>query len=291
MNEPTAPSRIVLASDMSARCDRALDRAAQLAQAWHSDLVVVHAVHAAEVAERDRLSGATPSWRRPESWVTTLERRLRDDLAAEGVAAMSQVVVGAPAEALLAAAGGDGAALIVLGIAKDARTDRIQLGSTVDNLVRQSPVPVPVLNVRSRPRAPYRHVVVATDFSPSSRQALRLAARWFGGARLTLFHAYTPPGATLTGTGAASDVWRTAITQECDAHLAEAGLGTDPALQYLIEEGRPEALLADFVAHSDADLVALGAPARTGIARTLLGSTAENLLHALDCDALVVRGA
>lgn len=289
MNEPTVPSRIVLASDMSARCDRALGRAAQLAQAWRSDLAVVHAVHAAEVAERDRLSGATPSWRRPESWVTTLERQLRAELATEGIAASSEVVVGAPAEALLAAAGDDGAALIVLGIAKDARRERLQLGSTVDHLVRKSPVPV--LNVRSRPRTPYRHVVVATDFSPSSRQALRLAARWFGDARLTLFHAYTPPGATLTSPSAANDTWRTAITQECDAHLAEAGLDTDTALQCLIEEGRPEALLADYVAHSDADLVALGAPGRTGLARTLLGSTAENLLHALDCDTLVVRGA
>lgn len=289
MNEQTPPSRIVLATDMSARCDRALDRAAQLAHAWRSTLAVIHTVPAAEVAERDRLSAAAPSWRRPESWSATLERQLRADLAAQGIAASPEVVVGAPAETLLAAAGNEGTALIVLGIAKDARRDRLQLGSTVDSLVRQSPVPV--LNVRSRPRAPYRHVVVATDFSPSSRQALRLAACWFGDARLTLFHAYMPPGATLTSPSAANDAWRTAMTQECDAHLAAAGLSTDTAVQCLIEEGRPEALLADYVSHSDADLVALGAPGRSGIARTLLGSTAENLLHALDCDTLVVRGA
>lgn len=68
--------------------------------------------------------------------------------------------------------------------------DRIQLGSTVDTLVRRSRVPV--LNVA---RDAYRHVVVATDFSNPAMDALRLAARWFDDSRMTLFHAYTPrPG-------------------------------------------------------------------------------------------------
>ncbi|MBK8767793.1 MAG: universal stress protein [Burkholderiaceae bacterium] len=34
-----------------------------------------------------------------------------------------------------------------------------------------------------------------------------------------------------------------------------------------------------------------GSQGRSGLARALLGSTAENLLHALDCDTLVVRGS
>ena len=68
MNETTPPQRIFMANDLSARCDRALARAAQLAQAWHGKLTVVHVVHAAEVAARDRLASGAPSWRRPESW-------------------------------------------------------------------------------------------------------------------------------------------------------------------------------------------------------------------------------
>jgi len=94
MTEPLLPQRIFMASDLSARSDRALARAALLARAWQSQLTVVHVVHAAEVAAHDRLTSGAPSWRRPESWAQTLERALRADLAGEGIAAASAVVIG-----------------------------------------------------------------------------------------------------------------------------------------------------------------------------------------------------
>ncbi len=291
MTEPTLPQRIFMASDLSARSDRALARAALLARAWQSQLTVAHVVHAADVAAHDRLTSGAPSWRRPESWAQTLERALRADLAGECIAATSTVVIGSPTEAVLQAATDDGAGLVVLGIAKDARMDRIQLGSTVDTLVRRSRVPV--LNVRRRARDAYRHVVVATDFSDPAMHALRLAAHWFEGSRMTLFHAYTPPGSALTTGPAANESWRTAVTQQCASHLAAAALPApaEAALQRVLEQGTPETLLSDYVASADVDLVVLGSQGRSGLARALLGSTAENLLHALDCDTLVVRGA
>jgi nucleotide-binding universal stress UspA family protein len=279
-----------MASDLSARCDRALARAALLARAWHSDLTVAHVVHAAEVAAHDRLSSGAPSWRRPESWSQTLERALRADLAAEGIAATSRIVIGSTADAVLQGAADDSAGLVVLGIAKDARMDRIQLGSTADTLVRRSRVPV--LNVRRRARGAYRHVVVATDFFAPAMQALRLAAHWFEGARLTLFHAYIPPESALTSEPVANDSWRAAVTQECTSHLAESVLpaSVEAALHRVLERGTPETLLPDYVASADVDVVVLGSQGRSGLARVLLGSTAENLLHTLDCDTLVVRG-
>lgn len=43
MTEPSwingPPRRIILATDLSARCDRALDRAAALASAWQAELI------------------------------------------------------------------------------------------------------------------------------------------------------------------------------------------------------------------------------------------------------------
>jgi nucleotide-binding universal stress UspA family protein len=172
--------------------------------------------------------------------------------------------------------------------AKDAPMDRIQPGS--DSLVRHSRVPV--LNVRGRARAAYQHVVVATDFSAPALHALRLAATWFAGSRLTLFHAYTPPGSALTTGPAANDSWRTAVAQQCAAHLAEAALPAhvESAMHRVLERGAPESLLADYVSSAGVDLVVLGSHGRSGLARALLGSTAENLMHSLDCHTLVVRG-
>ena len=36
------PHRLLLATDLSARCDRALDRAAQLAEEWQAELVALN---------------------------------------------------------------------------------------------------------------------------------------------------------------------------------------------------------------------------------------------------------
>src|SRR5688572_30512216 len=38
------PSRILLATDLTSRCDRALDRAVQLAREWDAQLHVLHAI-------------------------------------------------------------------------------------------------------------------------------------------------------------------------------------------------------------------------------------------------------
>lgn len=289
MTEAVLPKRILLASDLSARCDRALTRAAQLAATWHGDLIVTHVVHSAEVARRDRLTSGVPSWRRPESWTKTLEQSLKSDLQAQGIAAQARIVVGWPADAIQQAVSNDGVGLVVLGIAKDAPMDRVQLGSTVDTLVRHSRVPV--LNVRGRPLAPYRHVVVATDFSEPSTHALKLAAHWFAGARLTLFHACMPPGASLTTGSSADESWRVAATKESAAQLAASGLAPEVAakVEQVVERGEPQTLLADYAASTGVDLVVLGSQGRSGVARALLGSTAENLLHSLDCDTLVIR--
>src|SRR3546814_20467910 len=65
------------------------------------------------------------------------------------------------------------------------------LGDTVDRLIRK--YPVPVLIVRDRAFEPYHTMLVATDFSESSRVALETAIRFFPDTGLSLFHAYDVP--------------------------------------------------------------------------------------------------
>jgi nucleotide-binding universal stress UspA family protein len=69
MADPAAttgpPGKLLLATDLSARCDRALERAVSLASQWQAQLTVLHAFEEAPdpSALRDERSG--PSWRRP----------------------------------------------------------------------------------------------------------------------------------------------------------------------------------------------------------------------------------
>jgi universal stress protein E len=54
-------------------------------------------------------------------------------------------------------------------------------------------------------------------------------------------------------------------------------------------EGAPPVALPDYVAEKDIDVMVLGAVARSGWQRLLVGSTAERLLDRLPCDVLVVK--
>lgn len=288
MNAIELPARIFHATDRSARCDRALARAAALSRDWQASLQVTHVVHPADVERHATPPLSQPAWYSADPWNEVVQRRLAAELAAEGIDAAARVIVGAPGEAVREAVLDAAADLVVLGVAKDAGMARLQLGSTVDDLVRRARVPV--LNVRRRVRGAYAQVVVATDFSAPALHALRLAARWFEGARLTLFHAYSTASASLDGE-LADDASRVRIEQACAEHLAAAELAprARAALQVVLDVGQPAALLAEYVSSTDAELVVLGSRGRSGVARVLLGSTAEQLLHSLDCDTLVVR--
>lgn len=289
MTQGNETIRLLLASDMSARCDRALDRASQLAKQWGGELLVVHAIDPSEAAKASRFAGALPSWRQPEQWTATVTRRLQSDLQDEGISASVLVVDDTPASAVLGAAKQHDVALIIGGIAKDDPIGRIQLGSTVDRLAREAEAPV--LTVRRRVQGPYRHVVVATDFSPASRAALETAVRWFGDGKLSLFHAYPSTGSTFDGGHAIADAWRAVAASQCDTFLSESGISAEVSqgISLILERGHPEVLLPDYVRFADVDLAILGTNGRSGLLKALLGSTAENLLHTLDCDTMIVR--
>lgn len=63
--DPPAPSStVLLATDVSARCDRAFDRAAQLATQWSGRLIAVHALEEDGLLPEDALRDL-PAWRRP----------------------------------------------------------------------------------------------------------------------------------------------------------------------------------------------------------------------------------
>ncbi len=288
MIEDSDAHNLLLASDLSSRCDRASYRAAQLAQAWKAKLLVVHAIDPVHAVRYAKMTQELPSWRRPEDYRTVATRRLSMDLASDKIDAEVYVTEGVPHEIVLEAARRENSDLVITGMGRDESLARIQLGSTLDKLLQE--LSVPLLIVRRRVRGPYRHVVVATDFSPASQPALETAIRWFGDAHLTLFHAYE--GAGLGGDALANDAWSTIANDQCNSFLAEMALepSVEQSLHRVIDRGHPEVLLCDYVRHDDIDLVVLGTHGRSGFLKTMLGSTAENLLHLLECDTMVVRG-
>lgn len=288
MRATQIPARILVGTDLTARCDRALGRAMQLAGQWKAEILVVHAVDPGLSARHDSFAAPLPSWRRSLPLKDQLGERLQADLRAANIEAASQVAEGIPGEVLLQAAKNWRAELTILGAANDHPAHRSRLGSTVDRLIREGPTPV--LCVRSRPLAPYTRLLAASDLSLSSRAAVVTAPCWFSDTQLTLFHAYHHPGADSAGPELLQR-WQYEASSRCRDFLGAVGslARRSPEWQCLAELGTPETLLTDLLRHAAFDLVVLGTEGRRGFRCAMLGSTAEHLLHLLDCDTLVVR--
>jgi nucleotide-binding universal stress UspA family protein len=285
MNGP--PKRILLATDLSPRCDRALDRVAALAAQWQSALVVLHVL---EKFEPGTLEAAQlPSWGRPRDPVSLARKQLLADLTAVAASATVLIGEGDPAETILRTAETQQCDLIVIGIARNELLGRLSLGRTVDRLLRRARVPL--LVVKDRPRRPYSHIVVPTDFSDSSRHALEAAARFFPGQKLTVFHAYDAPRSGLVGNPAAyRRDYRTIAARECETFLEK--VDKPPTWQpphVLIEDGPPTFLLRDYVREIEVDLVVLGTHGRSAILEIFIGSIAKAIMDEAPCDALLIR--
>ena len=280
---------ILLATDLSFRCDRALDRVVQLARQWRTRIVALHVLEQTAEMIEARRRWDLPSWRRPADPAFIARRQLRAEMRDTGVHMTVLVKEGDPAEMIAQIAAQQGCGLIVTGIARDETFGRFVLGTTVERLVRQADTPV--LVVKNRVHGGYRHVVVATDFSDAARRALETAVRLFPEASFTLFHAYDILYGGLIDVERQHDSFRQSATDRGTAFLAAADIpaAVRPLIRTQIEYGTPAAELNDYAQQTGADLVVLGSSGRGGVLAMLIGSTAGRILAALPCDAMILR--
>jgi nucleotide-binding universal stress UspA family protein len=136
-----------------------------------------------------------------------------------------------------------------------------------------------------------RNVCVATDFAECSERPVQHAlalARHFG-ATVHLLHlvlpskfAYLPEmiPAAEEAAGRDSDQYLARLT---GAHKLE---GIE--LRRWIEEGEISDVIGDFVQKHHIDMLVVGTHGRSGIPRFLLGSSAQQIFHAVRCPVLVV---
>ncbi|WP_170150878.1 universal stress protein [Hephaestia caeni] len=282
------PRRILLATDLTSRCDRALDRASQLASEWDAELVAAHIVDPAHTPQF-HVDRSRRRWRRIHDPLERMRWRIRRDLAGDMANMRFILEEGEPAEKLVEIAAREECDLIVTGAARQESIERMLWGSTIIRLVRGSPSPV--LMVQDRGARPYRRITVATDFSEASFQALLRTAAIFPESSLTLFHAYDIPFA-----GFVTDRDFSRELQAMESDVAARVLGDeriDPALRARInveiEHGSPEALLDDFVEDQHMDLTVIGSHGRGAVFDALIGSTAKRLVESLEGDLLIVR--
>jgi nucleotide-binding universal stress UspA family protein len=266
---------ILLATDLSARCDGPLDRALMLAQEWRTKLILLHILDSGQAKDSTIR-------------IRDIEERIGQQLPKAKVDVEISVKVGDVAAAIIETAKTKKCNLIITGVARYDSIGDIILGGPVVHLIRNGPVPV--LMVKCRPQLAYKNILVATDFSDCSLQALNTAAELFPDSQLHLVHAYHEPhSAWLSSDQIAQDV--KAKEQEALARFLAKPQISDTIFERLngsVEKGDLGPVLARRITATKSDLVVLGSHGRSGFPRTTLGSNAQHVLGWVGEDVLMV---
>jgi nucleotide-binding universal stress UspA family protein len=283
------PRRLLLATDLSARCDRPLDRLELLSRDWQAETLALHVLEDA-AATATRHTPENVPWRdRPEDARLAAERHVRDCLLGVAGRVATRLEEGAPALVIVRVAQQLDCGLIVTGVARSEWLGRWLLGSTVDRIVQTTAIPV--LIVKQRPFGPYRNILVTTDFSESARHALNVALAWFPDARIALLNAYDVP---LSGLAAdpqrLRDDFRGAIAKDAASFLGAGILSGRNRLHVVLEPGPPGPVVAEYATSHGIDLVVVATHGRSKIFEILIGSSAKQIIGATSCDVLVIRG-
>lgn len=292
---------ILAATDFSAPAELALERAVQLAKTHGAQLELVHTFDAAPVM---------PAWGDPGggAWVgekmfmdgvrDQLERTRAQLVSDHDVGVHATLEVGPAHRQIAAHAHRSGANLVVIGASGKSGLLQRLLGSTAQNVVRSSVLPV--LVVRTPTRTAYANMVAASDFSEDAMAAARLALELSPGAALQLLHAFesvydndlardTMDANVLAAQRTqARERIATRLEQERHTLAAEFPVASVTAM---LRDGAARACVEPFVSEAQADLLAIGAHGKTRWEAGLLGSTSQHAIAHAPCDVLVWKRA
>ena len=255
----------------------------QLALHWNASLTAVYAL--SDMAATDDLS-VRDAYRNAAQ---RNAKNLREELACvDGLRCSVAVEEGLVEEVVLDAVARERADLIVTGIARSGPLTQIFVGSTVTALARKSAVPL--LVVKKKVLDTDERVVVATDMSDPSKDALWVALSWFSLRKLVLFHGFDPPyrGMVDDKAGYEDQFEKVALNQVRDFLEGVSGRDAVTKFEIVARRGDPVSGLEVLASEADTDLVIAGTHGRTGMLHAFVGSVASRILEGVPCDVLIV---
>lgn len=281
----SAPCQLLLATDLSERSDRALERAKQLAHEWDAKLDVVTVAGGPQ--DPDQILRWIDSEDQDFGY-DLIRRQVQKDFPQLGIAVRLHILRGDVPKAIREAAAILRSDLVIVGMGRDEGVWRILLGSTAERLASQ--MEQPLLAVRNRVYAPYRQILIATNFSPMSLKHIKKVVCLFSDRNFIIYHACESSLPKLTDKpyevrsrtydNAAAESRR--FLDSCDFTS-----GVRERVRLVIEEKALGPGLGSYVRDHDIDLVVTKASTARGMIKILLGTTTDQLLHWLPCDTLI----
>lgn len=285
-------SRILVPTDFSPACERALAQAAAIATRTGAELHVLHV----QVLHRNRYGwAALPNIEAVEKIIADQSRldleRSVENIKAPVVHELIRDINAAPA--IVGYAEAHNIDLIVMGTHARKGLVRMFIGSVANEVLRDSPVSVLAVGPEHIiPADLYRRVLAPIDFSESATAALQQAsaiARQHE-AELIALHVVEPRIQTpYDGAGGSPEELREFALKSLDELLATAKLPKPPQ-QRLVELGPPDEQIVSYAREHSVDLIVMGTVGLSGLSRLLLGSITERVLRNAPCAVLAHRG-
>ncbi|MEX2583911.1 MAG: universal stress protein [Gemmatimonadota bacterium] len=288
-SEQHHPRSILVGSDLSEASDRIIQEAARIADRGGARLHVVSA-YPPSVSSFDRNAEQLPSDAVLAEVNRALPAQIRRILPEPLHPETQEVRFGSPARIILDRAREIEADLLILGPHRGRDVHAHFLGTTADEVLRDSEIPC--LALRGTLPIPIGRIGVATDFSEIGNAALACALDW----------------ATWLGAAGGED-----DTIVCAAHVRapdEGGDTDDPASQLessiravttgrdlpmgiqpsseVLEDADIASALAGWAERSGLDLLVIGTHGKSGWQRSNLGSVSSALARRAACPVLLV---
>lgn len=276
--------QILMASDLSARSDRALNRAIVLARTRGASLEIVHVVDDTLPAGIiEQLASAAR---------VQIERLLGAIPGSGEVTSTIEIANGSAHKEILQRAVDIEADLIVIGITRYSVYELFH-GTTAERVVRLGPFPV--LLIKEPAIEPYRRVLIASDGSPAARRAMACAIDMAPNAEFLLLHAIHVPFKGLLGTEAQEAIraeqaerFTRALEDEFRAQTAKVGIEA-PKIAIVVDEGEIHDVIRKQISKLQPGLLVLGTHGRAGMRHLLVGSVAADMLSDPPVDVLVAK--
>jgi nucleotide-binding universal stress UspA family protein len=267
---------IVVAVDLSEACSSALRYAQAVAKLHAAKIVITHVIDPVSYAFPAGLPQMIASDQAAREEVSRMEEETRR----QGIAVHSKVETGAICDQIVQAVREHHADLLILGTRAQTGAGRAALGTIARQLLVKARCPVLTIAPeadRHLPRAGcWREVLVATDFSHASLEALDYAHR-VTYDRLTVLHA--EPCEEKQEQGSCIERLR---------FLAPFNEAHTVPVEHIVAMGNAGEIIADHANRMHADVVVLGSPANELKEEDFASSTVLYVVSHVHCPVLCV---
>lgn len=287
---PRLYNRVLVPLDGSSAAEFAIRFASDLALKHEADLVLLYLDH---LPTQGAETASSADDERNRQRIDDYLERLRKELRAAGVRAYAlQLAARDLADALLRSIDVERISAVVMSTQGRTAMLRWLFGSGIERAINNFPVPLLLV------RPLYQRVVVPLDGSRWSESAIPRAAELarVHDAELILLHVYQPKGGNYAGQWALAGQQQ--IADQAYEQMQEQLIALRNSLrqegvrarEVILRGGDPAQAICDYVETEEGiSLVVMTTHGRTGLARWLMGSVAQEVIKHARCPVMLVQ--